>query len=271
MTPSPWSFTFEPLFLALAVLAGAVYWRSARREPGGVPRLRALAFGTGLFLIAASTNSPLETLSAHYLLLAHLLQNVIISDWAPPLLVLGLTPRMREQIAARGGAVLRALTRLRVALPVWLLGWYLIHLAAFYDAALENTYLLHLEHAILILIGLVFWWPVFSQAPRAHGVLKRLAYVAAGFFTSVFLGLALTFSGSAFYDFYEDAPRLWGLSPEEDQNYAGVLMTAEQALIFLAAITWLLLQLFREEDAKERADRERLRAAGLVPREDAEH
>lgn len=270
MTPSPGSFTFEPLFLALCVVAGVLYVRAARREPGGVPRLRVASFGLGLFLIAASLNSPLETISTHYLLLAHLLQNVIISDWAPPLLVLGLTPRMRDGIAARGGGVLRALTRLRVALPVWLLGWYLIHLAAFYDVALRNTVLLHLEHAILILIGLVFWWPVFSQAPRAHGVLKRLAYVSAGFFTSVFLGLALTFAGSAFYDFYEEAPRLWGLSPQEDQNYAGVLMTAEQALIFLAAISWLLIQLFREEDAKERADRERLRAAGLVPREGEE-
>ena len=66
MTPSPWSFTFEPLFLALAVLAGALYWRSARREPDGVPRLRAVSFGAGLFLIAASTNSPAYWSSPHW-------------------------------------------------------------------------------------------------------------------------------------------------------------------------------------------------------------
>ena len=43
-------------------------------------------------------------------------------------------------------------------------------------------------------------------------------------------------------------PRIWGLSAIEDQNYAGVLMSAEQAVIFLAAIGYFLLRLLREED-----------------------
>ena len=73
---------------------------------------------------------------------------------------------------------------------------------------------------------------------------------------SAFLGLALTFAGSAFYDYYEGAPRLWGLSPVEDQNLGGVLMTAEQSIVFLAAITWQLLRLLREEDAREQRQRE---------------
>ncbi len=69
---------------------------------------------------------------------------------------------------------------------------------------------------------------------------------------SVFLGLALTFGGSAFYDFYEQAPRLWGLSAVEDQNLAGVLMTGEQAIVLLAALIYFLLQLLKEEEENER-------------------
>ena len=45
------SFSFEPLFLALAVAAGTLYWRSARQEE--VPAWRLGAFGSGLVLIAA--------------------------------------------------------------------------------------------------------------------------------------------------------------------------------------------------------------------------
>ena len=260
MIPSPYSFTFEPLFLALAIVAGVLYFRAARAAPELPPRWRQTVFAAGLVMIAASVNSPLETLAAHYSLLMHLLQNVIIADWAPPLLILGLTPAMRRAVAARGGAVLWALTRPKIALPVWLVGWYGIHLAVVYDFALENQWALNLEHALLIFIGLVFWWPVFSDAPHHPPTIGRTAYVLVGFVGSAFLGLALTFSGSAFYDFYERAPRIWGLSPVQDQNFGGILMTSEQALVFLAATAYLLIRLFHEEEAREKAQRERDRA-----------
>ena len=63
------------------------------------------------------------TPAEHYLLLAHLLQNAIIADWAPPLLILGLTPAMRAGIERCGGRPIAALTTLPVALAIWLNGW----------------------------------------------------------------------------------------------------------------------------------------------------
>ena len=67
------SFSFEPVFLVLAVAAGALYWRAALTDPPQTWRV--VSFVAGLFLIAASLNSPLETIASHYLLLIHLLQN----------------------------------------------------------------------------------------------------------------------------------------------------------------------------------------------------
>jgi putative membrane protein len=256
--PSPTSFSLEPLFLALALVAAWLYWRAWRQEQA--PRWRAVLFGLGLFLVAGSVNSPLETLSAHYLLLLHLFQNVVLADWAPLLLVLGLTPAMREAIAQRGGAALAWVTRLRVALPVWLGGWYLVHLAAFYDAALENPWLLNVEHAVLLAIGLVFWWPLLSDVPHMPSIPARIAFLGAAFIFSAFLGIGLTFAGSVFYDYYEGVPRLWGLSALEDQNLGGVLMTAEQSILFLAAITYFLLRLLNEEERRQREREAALRA-----------
>ncbi len=91
----------------------------------------------------------------------------------------------------------------------------------------------------------------------------RIGYLGAAFVFSSFLGLALTFANTPFYDFYEEAPRLWGLSPIEDQNLGGVLMTGEQALVFLAAISAIVLRLLKEEEAKERELDDRLRREGL--------
>jgi putative membrane protein len=261
MPPSPWSFTFEPLFLVLAGVAAVLYLRAWRRAPG--PPWRAWCFGAGVVLVVGALNSPLGTIAIEYLVLFHLLQNVMISDWAPPLLLIGLTPAMRGAVAARGGRWFASLTRPTVALPVWLVGWYVVHLSAFYDAAVRNPLLLALEHAFLIAIGVLFWWPVICDVPRAAATLTRIGYVFAAFVFSAFLGLALTFSPPV-YGYYESRPeRLWGITAEQDQNLGGILMSTEQALVFFAAIVWLLVRLFREEaEAEERLAAEQ-RAAGL--------
>ena len=250
--PASYSFSFEPLFLVLAAAAVYGYVRLARtvERPS---RLRIALFGTGIVLVAVSLNSPLETIAIHYLLLIHLLQNVMIADWAPPLLVLGLTPAMRTTVAQRGGRPLVVLTRPRVALPLWLAVWYGVHLPAFYDYALRHPWLLNLEHGALIFAGLVFWWPVFSHLPQRLSTPWQLAYLGAAYVGSAFLSLALIFSGRAFYGFYEAAPRLWGLSPSKDQNLGGILMNAEQMLVFFAALTYFLLKLLSEEEEAQRA------------------
>jgi cytochrome c oxidase assembly factor CtaG len=244
--PPASSFTFEPLFLALSVAAAVPYWLASRRNPP--PWWRITLFGLGLVLVAGALNSPLETIAVHYLLLVHLLQNVMIADWAPPLLILGLTPAMRGAVARRGGTALAWVTRPKIALPVWLVGWYGIHLAVFYDFALRNTWALNLEHALLIATGLVFWWPVFSDEPQAVSVAVKIGYLGAAFVGSVFLGLGLTFSETPFYDFYAEAPRLWGLSAAQDQNFGGILMNVEQAAVFLAAILYFVVRLVPEEE-----------------------
>ena len=238
---SPTSFSFEPLYLALVVAAAVVYVLAARDDhPSG---WRATSFGLGLFLVAAPLNSPLETIAAHYLLLVHLLQNALIADIAPLLILLGLTPQMKDALNRRGARRIRA----RYALPAWLVVWYGAHAAPFYDWALRTGWGLNLEHAALIAVGLLFWWPIVSgrlSTPAA------LAYLGIAFVTSSFLGLAFIFSTRPLYAFYEHAPRLWGLSPARDQNLGGILMNAEQTLVFLLAIGWFVWRLLEEEDAR---------------------
>ena len=97
---------------------------------------------------------------------------------------------------------------------------------------------------MLILGGLLFWWPIVSGRLSTPA---GLAYLGAGFVASSFLGLALIFSSRPFYSFYVHAPRLWGLSPAHDQNLGGILMNAEQTLVFLLAIGWYIWRLLEEE------------------------
>ena len=243
--PPASSFSFEPLFLALTAVAAVLYWAAARRDP---PGRRAFLFAVGLLLIVGALNSPLETIAVNYLLLIHLLQNVMIADWAPPLILLGLTPAMRRASARRGGPAFAWITRPKIALPAWLVAWYGIHLAVFYDFALRNPWALNIEHALLVAVGLLFWWPVLAGEPHDVSVPVKIGYLGAAFVGSVFLGLGLTFSETPFYDFYAEAPRLWGLSPSQDQNFGGILMNVEQAAVFLAAILYYVVRLMPEEE-----------------------
>jgi cytochrome c oxidase assembly factor CtaG len=239
---SPYSFSLEPLFLVLGVAAAVVYLKA---RPG--PWWRVALFGLGLVLVVVPVNSPLETIAVQRLLLFHLLQNVMIADWAPPLLILGLTPPMRAAVARAGGRTLEVVTRPRVALPLWLVAWYGTHAAPFYDYALRHPWVLNVEHLVLLAAGLVFWWPVLSREPQRLSTPWTIAYLGIAFVGSSFLGLALTFSTSVVYGYYARVPRLWGLSAEKDQNLGGILMNAEQTLVFLSALGYFLMRLLDEE------------------------
>jgi cytochrome c oxidase assembly factor CtaG len=241
--PSATSFSFEPLFIVLAAIAVYLYARRVRDAGTG----RKVLFGLGLACIVLPVNSPLETLAIHYLLMAHLAQNAISADIAPPLLILGLTPLAREAIERRGGALLAGATRAPIALVTWLVCWYGVHLSGVYDFLLTHPILLNAEHVLLISVGLLFWWPVLSGTAGALEAPGGLLYLFIAFATSAFLGLALTFLPS-FYTYYQHTPRLWGLSPNADQNIGGALMAGEQSAVFVAGMCWVFFRLLDDEE-----------------------
>src|SRR6266446_3587251 len=86
---------------------------------------RAASFGGALVLLAVAFWTPIHHLGLHYLLSAHLLQNVILAEWAPLLAVLGISPAMAA--AAARWRAWRVLTHPFVALPVWLASYYIWH------------------------------------------------------------------------------------------------------------------------------------------------
>jgi cytochrome c oxidase assembly factor CtaG len=238
---SPTDFSWEPAFIVLAVLAAGAYgWAARNARP---TKWRLVSFVAGLFLVAAPLNSPMETIAAKRLLLVHLVQNALIADIAPLLILVGLTPAMKAWLERHGARRIRA----RWAILAWLVAWYGTHLAGFYNWALDTGWALNIEHAILIAGGLLFWWPLVAgrlEAPAA------VAYLGAAFVASSFLGLAFIFSSHPFYSFYEHAPRLWGFSATRDQNLGGIAMNGEQTFVFLVAIGYYVSRLLTEEEQR---------------------
>ncbi len=241
--PFSWSYNPDALLLVPAMLGA--YGVASRWFP--VDRARAACFAAGSFLLLAVFVSPLDTLARHYLLSAHLLQNVVVAEWAPALLVVGLPTALAVE-AGRLPAV-RGLTHPLVALPLWLCTYFAWHLPWAYDTALRhpNT-LLHAEHACYFVAGAALWWPVV-HGRRSGGV--KASYLFAAFVLASPLGLLLALLPSAVYGFYESAPRIWGLSPLADQQIAGVTMAAEQAIVFFGVFAYYFMRFVSEDEARE--------------------
>jgi putative membrane protein len=209
---------------------------------------RAASFGGALLLLAIAFWTPIHHLGLHYLLSAHLLQNVILAEWAPLLAVLGI-PAAAAAAAARV-RVWRLLTHPLVALPLWLVTYYAWHVPAVYDAALRHqSSLIHLEHACYFGAGILVWWPLVHETPRRLPSGFRAAYAFAAFILASPLGLLLALLPRAIYSYYEHAPRLWGLSPLADQELAGATMAAEQALVFFVVFAYWFRRFLAEEGA----------------------
>jgi putative membrane protein len=246
MRPDPYAWAPHPEVLAGVVLIAVAY--AAARPRFRPSRARIAAFATGLAMIAAAVASPLHSLSFH-LLSMHLLQNVVLAEWAPALLVLGIPPAMAA--AMGGNGVVRFLTRAPVALGTWLGVYFTWHLPPVYDTALRHPdSLLHLEHLMYVLAGCLLWWPVIQRAPHTLSTGGRALYVFAAFVLGSPLGLLLTLLPSPAYAFYEHG-RVWGLSQLGDQQIAGATMVGEQSIVFFAVFAWLFFRFLAEEEHRD--------------------
>jgi cytochrome c oxidase assembly factor CtaG len=245
-----WQTVWDPEWAAALAIAAADYMLVARvmaRRGAPAAPLRWAAFAAGLALIGAALFSPIEHLALHSMLSFHLLQNVMLADWAPPLLVLGLTPAMLAAAERRGW--MRAATGPFVALPFWLAVWYAVHVPAVYGYALEHRWALGVEHLAFLTAGLLFWWPVL--APRRMPPAAKLAYLLLAFFLAAPLSLLLALAQSPVYGFYLHTPKLWGLSALEDQQIGAITMAVEQAVILFAASSVAFLRLLDAEGEGE--------------------
>jgi putative membrane protein len=246
--PDPYTWTTHPEATASIALLVAAYAWALRRYPA--PRWRVTCFLAAAALLLATAVTPIDSLSYH-LLLIHLLQNVVLAEWAPALLVLAVPPALAAEVGRV--AILRVLTRPVVALPLWLGTYFAWHLPVAYDAALGSYGLIHLEHVCYLAAGVLFWWPALQDEPWRLPAGARAGYVFAGFVLVAPLGLLLALLPDAVYSWYADGEGLWGLSALTDQQLAGILMTGEEALVFFAAFALLFFRWLRDEEQRAAA------------------
>ena len=218
------------ILVPLLAVAYAVLAHRTRPEPW-----RIACAAAALALMFAAFATELQQLATHTFVWAHLLQNVVLAEWAPGLLVLAVPPA-----AARWVRV-----PMPVGLPLWLATYAVWHVPSIYDFALRHQQsLLHVEHVTYLVAGLALWWPIV-HGPRPAGT--KAVYVFGAFVLASPLGLLLALIPRAIYSFYVHAPRTWGPDPLHDQQIGGITMSLEQAAVFFAVFAVYLLRFLQEE------------------------
>jgi cytochrome c oxidase assembly factor CtaG len=235
------------LFLGHAWLAGTV---------SDAQRKHSLYLGLGLLTLWVALETPIDTISDHYLDSVHMLQHVLLGFVAPPLILLGLSPQMVGRLVRLPGV--RAITEpvpAQVIAGVVMIAW---HLPPLYNATLSSEELHIVEHLTFIAAGVVLYWPIL-EATSAHARWQmspgvKLLYLLVATLPQDGVALALIFSRVPFYDYYAHAPRLIAsLTPVIDQTVAGaVLMVLGKATFAVAAMA-VFFRWFGEEHRSDDA------------------
>ena len=263
------------VLLVLVATAGAYavgWWRLRRAGHRLIARgWRLLSYLSGLVFVAVALMSPIGYL-AHQLFTAHMIQHILLIMVAAPLLLLGnplpaslwgLPKGLRHSVGRLlvRGAFMRnaiwALTLMPVAWIAYVGNLWLWHLPVAYQAALRHHAVHDLEHLLFFGTAILFWWPIIEPAPRLHGLVHSafgILYLIAATGQNTLLGALLALPERLIYPYYAEPPRLFGLTPLEDQALAGGIMWSMGHMYLIPLLLLVARILNRQEEANRRAE-----------------
>ena len=260
-----WLLLVGSYFLCIGPLRG--------RFPGSRPAtLRQVAsFSAAVAAMFLALQGPLHELSDYFLFSAHMVQHLVLILLMPPLLLAGipdwmLRPLLRPRPLMK---LARLLTLPLVAFAlnnVIFLAW---HFPGPYDLMMRDHAVHVGMHLTIMVTGTIMWWPVMSplrELPRIAEPLQMVYLFLVGI-PMMISAAFITFSGSALYAWYVEAPRIFSLSPLDDQRLGGVIMWVPGGLVLWIAITAVYFRWTQREvteDAEKVKTRPTVTRSGLV-------
>jgi putative membrane protein len=253
----PVPLTLALLLAALLYVRGWLYLRS--RSLKVIPVWRAGAFLIGLFFIWIALGSPLAAFDEE-LLAVHMAQHLLLMTIAPPLILIAapvmpllhglpqpfvhgvLGPLFRWRLMQQMGRVLSQPAVCWLAAVAALVGW---HVPAAFTLGLQSETWHVVEHSCFVASGFLFWWPVVQPWPSVSTTPRWsiLLYLFLATLPCDILSAFLVFCDRVVYPIYLSAPRHFGLSALEDQEFAAALMWTCVTIAYFVAAAILTTQL----------------------------
>ena len=227
-----------------------------------VTRFQVTCFVLGLVTLFVGADWPIHDLAETSMYSVHMVQHLLFSMVAAPLLLLG-TPGWLARWLLRPPSlvfrVVRRLARFFPALIVFNVVLVLTHWPAIVDASLRSHPLHFCVHAMLFLSSLIVWLPVLSPLPEIPRLAPptRAAFLFLQSVVPTVPASFLTFGAHPLYKFYVGKPHLWGLSTLEDQQIAGLIMKIGAGMLLWMLIAVIFFRWAAEEDRRNQPQRMR--------------
>jgi putative membrane protein len=280
--PTAWTtlttWSSDPLPWVGTLTAAAGYLLAVRRVNRAhprvpVPRWRVLMWLAGLAVVLVALVSAVD-IYADDLLAVHMVQHILLTMVAPPLLALAapitlvlrtVSPSTRQRLVlpVLHSRIVRVIASPIVAWPLFSAVMWVTHFSPLYDAALEDPVLHMAEHVLYLASGLLFWWPIVAAdpIPGRMGYGSRLVYVGLQMPVGAAVGLAIYFSPVVLYHHYASLQRTWGPDALTDQQIGGVVMWGVGDLILLAVVPLVVVAWMRADARRSQRVDARLSAA----------
>jgi putative membrane protein len=245
------------LLAALYLYAIGPYRRRAAPEAKLSP-WQPVSFFAGLVATFFALNGPIHDLSDYYLFSVHMVQHLILTQLMPPLLLLG-TPAfaLRPLVRLRWvQAVARVLGRPVTAFCIYSLSFAGWHLQPAYDLMMRNHNVHIVTHLQFMVTAVIMWWPVLSPLPEfppmSYG--GRMIYLFLVGIPMMFVAALITLADVVLYPWYSASPRVWGLSPLDDQRLGGLLMWVPGGLFYWVIMSFVFFAWVRREREADEAE-----------------
>jgi putative membrane protein len=259
---SPWAFHAHPdvwaLVMAMAVgYALALRFLAPGRAPAGRPPAsvrQQLAFFAGVAALWLGADWPIHDISEGYLFSVHMVQHLLFTFVAPPLLLLGMPQWLLRALlpTGRGMAIVRFFTRPLVALILFNAVIAITHWPSLVDLALRVELVHFAIHSVLFVTATLMWWPVVAPLPELARLSPpaKMLYLFLQSILPTVPASFLTFANTPIYRFYASVPRVWPwLDVVTDQRVAGLIMKLGGGLLLWSVIAVLFFRWSGAEEA----------------------
>jgi putative membrane protein len=253
-----WHPHLEVWGLMLAVALGYLFairrWGPGHVSPGERPASRGqvASFLLGVATLWVASDWPVHELAEERLLSVHMVQHLLMSLVAPPLLLAG-TPDWLLRSILRPRWLLAVVRQLARPLPALLLfnAWIAIsHWPALLGLGLRSEAVHFGMHAVLVGTALLMWMPVLSpmvEIPRLRYP-GQMLYLFAQSIVPTVPASFLTFADAPIYPFYGEAGAMFGIDAVTDQRIAGLIMKLVGGLILWGFIAVMFFRWNRDEE-----------------------
>jgi cytochrome c oxidase assembly factor CtaG len=196
--------------------------------------MQKIVFAAGLAAIALVLLPPISSVAGQ-LFAFHMVQHLLLIAVAAPLLVVSrVFDNLQSNVFV--SALVQPVTAWIAFVSIFLF-W---HWPIAFQWAAEREASRLLEHASILVSALLFWSVALSSKGQewlSHGA--RGLYVMTAAVATDLPGVIMVFSPRAICSMPGENAAVWGLTPLQDQQIAGMLMWVPANLVFFGIATWL--------------------------------